>query len=138
MLCISKGSVKDKPYLVIALALTKGERSCGDPTENRTRVTAVKGRCLNRLTMGPDWLGWQDSNLRIQQSKCCVLPLDDTPSLFRSFSCRTFTYRNSSWFRVCIHFQRSFSVPTKVLSFYTIFSYKTFLRDFSLWSAHTS
>ena len=26
---------------------------CGDPTETRTRVTAVKGRCLNRLTMGP-------------------------------------------------------------------------------------
>ena len=26
------------------------------------------------------WLGWQDSNLRMQQSKCCVLPLDDTPT----------------------------------------------------------
>ena len=25
----------------------------GDPRENRTPVTAVKGRCLNRLTMGP-------------------------------------------------------------------------------------
>ena len=25
----------------------------GDPNEIRTRVTAVKGRCLNRLTMGP-------------------------------------------------------------------------------------
>ena len=25
----------------------------GDPYENRTRVTAVKGRCLNRLTNGP-------------------------------------------------------------------------------------
>lgn len=25
----------------------------GDPTGNRTRVTAVKGRCLDRLTMGP-------------------------------------------------------------------------------------
>ena len=25
------------------------------------------------------WLGWQDLNLRMQQSKCCVLPLDDTP-----------------------------------------------------------
>ena len=24
-----------------------------DPNEIRTRVTAVKGRCLNRLTMGP-------------------------------------------------------------------------------------
>lgn len=26
----------------------------GDPDENRTRVTAVKGRCLNRLTTGPN------------------------------------------------------------------------------------
>ncbi len=25
----------------------------GDPNGNRTRVTAVKGRCLNRLTIGP-------------------------------------------------------------------------------------
>ena len=25
----------------------------GDPYENRTRVTAVKGPCLNRLTNGP-------------------------------------------------------------------------------------
>ena len=28
-------------------------RFSGDPYENRTRVTAVKGRCLNRLTNGP-------------------------------------------------------------------------------------
>ena len=27
--------------------------SFGDPTGNRTPVTAVKGRCLARLTMGP-------------------------------------------------------------------------------------
>ena len=27
------------------------------------------------------WLGWRDSNSRMQQSKCCVLPLDDTPIL---------------------------------------------------------
>ena len=26
----------------------------GDPYENRTRDTAVKGRCLNRLTNGPN------------------------------------------------------------------------------------
>ena len=26
---------------------------CGDPYGNRTHVTAVKGRCLNRLTNGP-------------------------------------------------------------------------------------
>ena len=28
-------------------------RANGDPDENRTRVTAVKGRCLSRLTTGP-------------------------------------------------------------------------------------
>ncbi len=28
--------------------------SSNDPDENRTRVTAVKGRCLNRLTTGPN------------------------------------------------------------------------------------
>ena len=33
---------------------TKYSRS--DPNEIRTRVTAVKGRCLNRLTMGPYYL----------------------------------------------------------------------------------
>ena len=27
------------------------------------------------------WLGWEDSNLRIQVPKTCVLPLDDTPSV---------------------------------------------------------
>ena len=32
---------------------TDAFRQCGDPYENRTRVTAVKGRCLNRLTTGP-------------------------------------------------------------------------------------
>ena len=27
----------------------------GDPYEIRTREAAVKGRCLNRLTNGPQW-----------------------------------------------------------------------------------
>ena len=31
----------------------KGEEFFGDPYGNRTHVTAVKGRCLNRLTNGP-------------------------------------------------------------------------------------
>ena len=30
----------------------------GDPDENRTRVTAVKGRCLDRLTTGPYFEKW--------------------------------------------------------------------------------
>ena len=30
-----------------------GSKKGGDPDGNRTRVTAVKGRCLSRLTIGP-------------------------------------------------------------------------------------
>ena len=30
-----------------------GSKKGGDPDGNRTRVTAVKGRCLSRLTTGP-------------------------------------------------------------------------------------
>ena len=37
-------------YFKISLKI---EGYYGDPDENRTRVTAVKGRCLNRLTTGP-------------------------------------------------------------------------------------
>ena len=32
----------------------RGFDICGDPYGNRTHDTAVKGRCLNRLTNGPD------------------------------------------------------------------------------------
>ena len=34
-------------------ALTYNALLCSDSTGNRTRVTAVKGRCLDRLTMEP-------------------------------------------------------------------------------------
>ena len=33
--------------------LKRGDFLFGDPYGNRTHVTAVKGRCLNRLTNGP-------------------------------------------------------------------------------------
>ena len=36
------------------LSVDKRRFFVGDPDENRTRVTAVKGRCLNRLTTGPE------------------------------------------------------------------------------------
>ena len=35
------------------LTATPQDQSNGDPYGIRTRVTAVKGRCLNRLTKGP-------------------------------------------------------------------------------------
>jgi hypothetical protein len=40
----------------------------GDPTGIRTRVTAVKGRCLNRLTIGPSLVaanGFEPLTLRV-------------------------------------------------------------------------
>ena len=40
------------PLGYVAINFNKEEYS-NDPNEIRTRVTAVKGRCLNRLTMGP-------------------------------------------------------------------------------------
>ena len=52
----------------VALFLEKNE-------ERRVKRTKRKSRLCD-LSF---WLGWQDSNLRMQQSKCCVLPLDDTP-----------------------------------------------------------
>ena len=40
-------------------------RNYGDPYENRTRVTAVKGPCLNLLTNGPsgggNWIRTSDT-----------------------------------------------------------------------------
>ena len=35
----------------LSLAITK--KNYGDPWGNRTPVTGVRGRCLNRLTNGP-------------------------------------------------------------------------------------
>ena len=43
-------------FILIILIAKKTPFRClfyGDPDGNRTRVTAVKGRCLNRLTTGP-------------------------------------------------------------------------------------
>ena len=78
-------------------ALPLGYRTifdCNDSNGNRTRVTAVKGRCLNRLTMEPrfhafsgfdNWYSsiierfWQEdfaiyTNLKLQtaEKSCCI------------------------------------------------------------------
>ena len=42
-----------RPHSTIQPNRNQAELSGGDPDGNRTRVTAVKGRCLNRLTTGP-------------------------------------------------------------------------------------
>ena len=41
------------PFNTIKNLLHLKQVRFGDPTGNRTPVTAVKGRCLDRLTMGP-------------------------------------------------------------------------------------
>ena len=48
----------NRAYIILSIRLKKRNQrflsqTNGDPIGNRTRVTAVKGRCLNRLTMGP-------------------------------------------------------------------------------------
>ena len=64
--CIKRNKQGDYSLLITApnTPLLYMRRMCsdrlkgGDPYENRTRVTAVKGRCLSRLTNGPgsgDW-----------------------------------------------------------------------------------
>ena len=45
----------------------------GDPTGIRTRVTAVKGRCLRPLDHGAWWSGWRDSNPRPLAPKASAL-----------------------------------------------------------------
>ena|SRR5690625_2679510 len=40
-------------YKSVALPIELGRHNNGDPYGIRTRVTAVKGRCLNHLTNGP-------------------------------------------------------------------------------------
>ena len=44
----------------------------GDPTGIRTRVTAVKGRCLRPLDHGA-WSGWRDLNPRPLAPKASAL-----------------------------------------------------------------
>lgn len=57
----------------------------GDASGDRTHTTAVKGRCLNHLTMAPYWCIWQDSNLHH--------PIPDTGSSSR----RVCHFRHRYW-----------------------------------------
>ncbi len=55
----------------------------GDPYETRTRVTAVKGRCLNLLTNGPRWVCCQSTAKRHTQRLAFLLYLVQAYSYFR-------------------------------------------------------
>ena len=48
------------------------------------RIISARKKILNKIknavkTHSVFWLGWQDSNLRMRESKSRVLPLDDSP-----------------------------------------------------------
>ena len=51
-----------------------------DPYGTRTRVTAVKGRCLNRLTNGPNMIIKRVTRIELATTawKAVVLPLNYT------------------------------------------------------------
>ena len=59
----------------------------GDPPEIRTPDTLLKRQVLCLLSSRVLWQGWQDSNLRIQESKSCALPLGDIPVRVSAKSC---------------------------------------------------
>ena len=44
---------REKEYKKALIPIGARVLCFGDPDGNRTRVTAVKGRCLSRLTTGP-------------------------------------------------------------------------------------
>ena len=46
-------SISPRDFKSLVSAYSTTPANSGDPDGNRTRVTAVKGRCLNRLTTGP-------------------------------------------------------------------------------------
>lgn len=69
-------------------------RSRGFVSWYRIRGLKHKRPAVGEPFMFEKWMGWQDSNLRMTESKSVVLPLDDTPSsdcvrtIFRETSLR--------------------------------------------------
>ena len=53
MIFIRNQSVPFNTYYIVSLTTRQLKYNTSDSDGNRTRVTAVKGRCLNRLTMEP-------------------------------------------------------------------------------------
>ena len=51
-------------FYIITYVSNKIKLKINDPTGNRTRVTAVKGPCLNRLTIGPYFFKSSPSRIR--------------------------------------------------------------------------
>ena len=56
MIFIRNQSVPFNTYYIVSLTTRQLKYNTSDSDGNRTRVTAVKGRCLNRLTMEPQYL----------------------------------------------------------------------------------
>ena len=68
--CATQAYIQTKEELISSLY---------DQSGNRTRVCAVRGRRLSRLTNWPKKSRWQDSNLRPQRPERCTPPNWATP-----------------------------------------------------------
>ena len=88
----------------------------------------------SKLSYIPIWQGWQDSNLRMQQSKCCVLPLDDTPTKVRDISTASIPSRwaplispRRAWYSFKIPmFQQPLMISSDTVFIYSLRSGKHF------------
>ena len=78
----------------------------GDPTGNRTRVTAVKGRCLDRLTIGPCIKRQLLSQLLPVQNRQHAASLHSSGKLrFPSLSRFVRFAKKDSYFRSCLFYK---------------------------------
>ena len=87
----------------------------GDPKETRTPVTAVKGRCLNRLTMGPSCsvLLYITQISDACQGQNVQKRIHFQNSTYNIFNCSLYIFRDS--FSIAIKYKQHFIVVNKAL-----------------------
>ena len=88
----------------------------GDPDENRTRVTAVKGRCLSRLTTGPELVAviglepttnrvWTECSSQLSYTAIMYAALSDSPIIIPlNMFCQVFFEKLLVTFEFCDSF----------------------------------
>jgi hypothetical protein len=68
----------------VILCWWRGIQGCGLGIDSKPAAlitdVKIKKPAGWRAFLFVKWMGWQDSNLRMTESKSVVLPLDDTPS----------------------------------------------------------
>ena len=62
------------------------------PTRIELAISSVTGRHVRPLHHGTIWLRWQDSNLRMRESKSLALPLGYTPIMVPTTGIEPATY----------------------------------------------